>query len=147
MKRTLLQISSILILLMTFTACDGDKDFYYDATDALTGYPEMELVTFSIAGNAVCSNCQSRDMNILALLVDVTPKSDPTQNLALMTFEGLGPFAFADLKAEPGSTVILYGRLYYGSGDSALNASVEIQVPEEEGQTVSCILKFPAWDD
>ncbi|MFH1873866.1 MAG: hypothetical protein ABH859_01595 [Pseudomonadota bacterium] len=124
-------------------ACNQNQDeTYSDLTDALTRYDEIEIVKFDLSGSAACQDCTERGITPTMLQVEVVPAGDLTHVMAMDILNNLGPFAFQGLKAEPGSTLIIYGELFYGTGEAHLNSSTEVTVPEDEDQTISCIINF-----
>ena len=131
------KISFVFLLLVT--SCNG-KNLYTNNTDALTQYPEYELVTFSISGSAACNDCDPK--NITALQVDVVPSADPMTTLSMNVFEGLGPFSFDDLRYTKGMKLTIYGKLFFESGSYGRDTSTEITVPQDDNKMISCILNF-----
>lgn len=124
------------------TACNG-KSKYYDVTDALTDYSEVEVVDFSIAGTAVCKWCKEKGIDVTGLQIEVVPDNDVTNTLALKIYSGPGPFSFADLRYRSGITLTIYGRLHHGFSDAAVDTWVKVSVPDEDDEVVSCVLNFP----
>jgi hypothetical protein len=130
-------------LILSFIAsvcvsCDGKKS-YNSTTDAFMDYPETELSTFSISGTASCASCKRA--NITALQVEVVPAEDPMTSLAMSVFDGLGSFYFGDIRYKTGTGLTVYGKLLFGTGDSSLETSSDIDVPGD-GDVVSCVLNF-----
>lgn len=138
-----MQTSYFSLLLCFFASlllfsCDGKKT-YTSPTDAFTQYNEIETVTFSVTGTAACKNCDVK--RITALQVEIVPQDNPVTTLSMNVWDGLGSFYFSDLRYRKGADLSVYGRLYYGTGETALEASTEIEVPGD-GETVSCVLNF-----
>jgi hypothetical protein len=129
---------AILLVLTAGCGCNG-KNYYSSPTDALTLYNEVEVVNFSVSGSAFCSKCDTK--RVTALQVEIVPADDPLTTLAMNIFGGPGPFNFKDLRYAKGATLNVYGRIYYGTGDSSLQASTDVEVPDD-GETVSCTLNF-----
>lgn len=127
MKRVFI---AALLILLSGAACDGNKSSMFN---------EVELVSFSVSGTATCKSCDAK--RITALQVEIVPKDDPVTTLSMNVFDGPGPFHFSDLRYGEGADLNVYGRIYYGTGESSLNASTEIEVPGD-GETVSCVLNF-----
>ena len=129
------------ILILGCLSCNG-KTPYTNPTGALVGFTEIELVNFSIAGTAVCNWCDAS--RITALQVEVVPKNDPITTLSMNVFDGLGSFSFSDIRYKKGAKLTLYGRILFGSGDTGIDSTVEITVPGNDGETVSCVMNFPS---
>jgi len=129
---------AILLVLTAGCACSGGN-YYSSPTDALTRYNEVEVVNFSVSGTAVCKKCDTK--RVTALQVEIVPAEDPLTTLAMNIFGGPGSFYFSDLRYKKGATLNVYGKIYYGTGDSSLQASTDIEVPDD-GETVSCTLNF-----
>lgn len=137
----LLCFSASLLLPSGIYSCNGKKG-YYDTTDALTRYPEINVVDFSISGTAACSWCSSEDVNITGLQVEVVPDDDVTVMLAMNVFASWGSFSFSNLRYRSGVTLTVYGRLYHGFADAHWDTSTTITVPDENDKVISCILNF-----
>jgi len=129
-----------LILLSTGLSCNG-KSQYVNLPDALVRYPETELSTFSIAGSAHCDWCAPSQ--VTALQVEVVPVDDPMKTLDWSIFDGLGPFSFTDLRYKKDAKLTLYGKLLFGAGNTGATSATEITVPQNDGETVSCVINFP----
>ncbi len=124
-------------------SCNGNQEeAYYDVTDAFTRYDEIEIVEFDLQGSASCEDCVERGIIPTMLQIEVVPANDLTEVIAMDILNNLGPFNFQGLKAEPGSSLIVYAKLHYGKGEAHLNSSTEVTVPEEDEDTVSCIINF-----
>jgi hypothetical protein len=132
----------LLLILAAATLSCGVKTTNTDITDDLLQYKETELSTFSISGTAACSWCKSSD--VTAMQVEVVPADDPTVSLAMNVFDGLGSFYFSDLRYKKGVKITLYGKVYFGTGNTGAEASTDITVPQKDGDTVSCVMNFPS---
>ena len=121
----------------------SSKEGYYDTTDALTRYPEVKVVDFSVSGSAVCSWCASSEENITALMLEIVPEDDVTKTLAMKFYEGPGPFSFPGLRYASGMRLTVSGRLYRGIDKIAAETQVKVTVPDNDGETISCVLNFP----
>lgn len=137
----LLVFSASWLLLSGIYSCNG-KSGYYDTTDALTRYPEINVVDFSISGTAACSWCSSDDVDITGLQVEVVPDDDVTEMLATNVFPSWGSFSFSNLRYRSGVTLTVYGRLYHGFAEAHWDASTTVTVPDEDGKVISCVLNF-----
>lgn len=138
MQRLIRTALLFISIAATLAGCDGKKA-YNSATDAFMDHPETELSTFSISGTAACASCKGA--KITALQVEVVPSGDPMSSLAMNVFDGLGPFYFSDIRYKTGETLTVYGKLIFGTGDSSLETSTEIDVPDD-GDVTSCTLNF-----
>jgi hypothetical protein len=139
-KMKQIKARAALLLFFLFLSCNG-KSVATSVPDALLHYPEVDLVTFSISGTAVCTWCKTSEVS--ALQVEVVPSDDPITTLSVNIFGGVGSFTFTDLRYKKGAKLTLYGKVYFGTGDTETNSTVEISVPDNDGQTVSCIINFP----
>ena len=107
-------------------------------------YPEVVLNAFTLAGQALCPDCQLRGFKVGALKVEVYPLDDPTTTLAFNVLDGEGPFSF-DLRYVPDARLKVVGTLISeGAPDTAASivATQEVIVPREEDQTVPVTLTF-----
>lgn len=137
---------SALLFAFAF-ACSGDgKKAGLEAN--LLNYNEVEMVTFTISGNAVCSKCEQDEIPIDMMELQAYQKGNPTDQLALKVYGGLGPFTLQNIRAASGATVEIDGKLYRqgksGKYITAYYGYGEIAVPDEDDTTVSLTLKFPS---
>jgi hypothetical protein len=139
-KMKQIKARAALLLFFLFLSCNG-KSVATSVPDALLRYPEVDLVNFSISGTAVCSWCKPSE--VTALQVEVVPSEDPMTTLSMNVFDGVGPFSFSDLRYKKDAKLTLYGKIYFGAGNTETNATVEVSVPDKDGQTVSCVINFP----
>ncbi len=141
-KRVLL-IGVIGLLFWSAWGCSGGKPLHTTLEGNLLQYDETDMVTFNLSGEAKCDECGGDDV-FVGLFVELYPKNDPTHNLSVGTFSGLGHFSFPNLRAVADSVIQIYGTLYIeGEPDSsALRAQAEFKVPNDDGETASVILHF-----
>jgi hypothetical protein len=129
--------------------CSSGKNLEPTLEGNLLRYNEADLVTFSVAGTANCSGCDKED-RFVGLMVEIWLKDDPTHDLAVGTFDGLGPFNFDGIRTYKGAAAAVKGKLYpVGDLDAPpLEASAEFEVPGEDGKAVAFQLNFsPAGGD
>jgi len=131
------KIIALVSIAVAVSSCSG-KTAYYDTSDALTRYPEVEMVTFKISGSASCKVCK----NVTALQIEIIPEDDPMTTLAMNIFDNLGAFYFSDIRYKKGAKITLYGKVYIGTGDVDYEASTDVTVPDDDGETVSCVINF-----
>lgn len=142
---------SVYLLLATFFfafafACSSNDD--KSGLEAnLLDYDEVNMITFTISGNAVCQKCQEEETPIEMMQLEVYVKGDSLNRLAIKLYGGIGQFSIPNVVAESGATLKIEGKLfrqgtsgyvtaYYGYG--------EVDVPDKEDAVVSLTLKFPS---
>lgn len=110
----------------------------------LLDYQELELVNFSVSGEAVCAACSAGDF--VGLQLDLYLKADPTRDLAVEMFDGLGHFKISNLRTHKDATVVAQGRLYWNDSVDTppLIARAEFKTPGSDGETVTFTLEFSA---
>ncbi len=144
MKKGYLRIAGFAIgaLLLWSFGCSGDVHAP-TLEGNLLDYEEIELATFSVLGNAVCSSCGPSD-NFVGMQATLYLKSDPAMDLAVQMFDGLGSFEIKNLRTQKGAAIMMRGNLFWGdSVDTApLTARAEFNAPDNDGGTVAVTLDF-----
>lgn len=150
-----------LFLLLGCFCCDGGNNdqacFSGNSSDPVRNQlvcsQNQELakqVSFTLSGQAACSDCVPETFPVAGLYVNVFP-ADAAQNplleaMATTMTGGLGPFEL-HLTAEKGSKLRVDGQLYRESSDIVdpvtIESSVEITTPNEDGEVVAFTLNFP----
>lgn len=144
MKNGYLRIAGFTtgVLLLWSLGCSG-RVHDPRLEGALLDYEDVELATYSVSGNAVCSTCGPSD-NFVGLQVSLYVKSDPTDDLAVETFDGLGHFEIKNLRTQTGAVIVMQGNLFRDdSVDAApVTARTEFTAPDSDGDTVAVTLDF-----
>ncbi len=144
MKRILYACLAAVALVAFSGACSGrSSDWNQPLYDELLDYDEVELATFTITGNAECPKCLEKDIDVTGMKIEVIPADDPSKEIGIYMFDGLGPFTIPDLRYEVGVKLTLYCRLYTGGFDSAgYSTDVGLTVPENDGDVVAVTVEF-----
>ena len=105
-------------------------------------YSDTQMVDFDVFGDAKCNSCDTA--NISGLYVELVSDVAMSSELAVGTFDGPGPFHFSDLRAVAGSTLHVYGVMLFSDKpqSQALRAEADIEVPDDDDETVAVILQF-----
>lgn len=108
----------------------------------LLRYGEVDMVDFDLSGQARCESCNTQ--NISGLYVELVSDVSASSELAVGTFDGPGSFHFSDLRAVAGSTLHVYGVMLFSDRpeSQALRAEAEVDVPDDDDETVAVILQF-----
>jgi len=144
MKMTCVRIMVLVLsaLLWWSMGCSGKV---HDGTleGNLLDYDKAEPVSFVVSGDATCSTCGPAE-NFVGMQVEIYLKSDPTQDLAIKMFDGLGHFEVQNLRTYKGAPTVIEGRLYWNDSINTppLTARAEFTVPDNDGDTVSVTLDF-----
>jgi hypothetical protein len=122
-------------------ACSGNAN---DGTLAgnFLRYGEVEMVDFSVSGEAKCASCDTAD--IAGLYIELVSDVEPSAELAVETFDGPGLFHFSNLRAAAGSTMHVYGVMLFADKpeSQALRAEAALTVPDDDDETVAVVLRF-----
>ncbi|MFH1830548.1 MAG: hypothetical protein ABH871_07220 [Pseudomonadota bacterium] len=129
------------LILWNANGCSGDKTLEPTLEGNLLQYDEADLVNFNLSGDALCESC---DVDIAGLYIELVSASNPTSNLSVGTFKDLGDFYFSNLRAVVGSTINVYGTLYFEDKpeSQAAKAQTSFKVPDDDGKTVAVTLRF-----
>ena len=134
-----------LVVLVAFSGACSDKGGGWSdpLVDELADYDEIELTTFNIAGNIGCQRCLEKDIDITGVKIEVIPMDDPSRELGIYMFDGLGPFSIPNVRYKTGVGLTLYCRLYTGGLDNiGYSTDVGLTVPEDDGATVAVTVEF-----
>jgi len=147
-KRSII-LCLVTVLWYSFACNGGGSKSSLEAR--LLDYNEVDLVTFSISGNAVCSKCEEDEVPIDMMQLEVYQKDNPIDRLALKIYGGLGAFSLINLRAPAGSTVEVQGKLYrQGASGNYITAYYgygEVTTPDDDDKNVAMTLKFPSSDN
>lgn len=132
------------VAVIAFSGACCDKSGWNDPlVDELADYDEIELATFTIAGNAACPKCIEKDLDVTGMKIEVIPMDDPSREIGIYMFDGLGPFTIPNVRYKVGVQLTLYCRLYTGGLDSAgYSTDVGLTVPENDGDVVAVTVGF-----
>ena len=133
-------IAAIAAAALMYVGCSGGAP-KLTLEENILDYPDVEMVSFSIAGHASCPTCYEDDLGqVLGLEVEVAPASDPMHTMALRIFDGLGPFSISGLRAPAGSSIEVLGTLR--RSQTTMHSLVQAKAPDEDGEAIALTLNF-----
>ena len=135
----------VMLVLVFLLSCSGERK-PASLEEAFLNYNKGESVTFTITGNAACSECLKNQWSVNSLLIEIMPKDDPTHSLGVYPFTGLGQFSVHNIKAVKGQALTVEGKLMVG-GDAdtqTLIGSGEITAPDDEHEIIGLVINFPS---
>ena len=112
--------------------------------DNLLAYNEIDLVQFTITGEAFCNECEEREIPVDMVQIEFFNKMHPLERKDLYTGGGLGRFTTKKLFGEVGDIYELQGTLYREGPAIALYGYTEVAVPDEDGDVAGVVLNFPS---
>lgn len=139
-RSAIVMCAAIAAAVLMYAGCSGGAP-KPTLEGNLLDYPEVEMVSFSIAGHASCNTCYDDDLGqILGLEVEVAPAGDPMHSMTLRIFDGLGPFSISGLRAPAGSSIEVIGTLR--RTQATMHSLVEAEIPDDDGDVLALTLNF-----
>ena len=143
MKRYMSACVALLMLAAVAWGCSGGGSKWGDRFhDEMLNYEEQDVVTFNIAGTSTCARCETDNLSVAGVMVEVTPKNDPTKMLGAKMFDGTGPFTIPNIRWQSGVTLKLTAMIFADVDNVLYTKYVEVIVPDEDGETVAVSVNF-----
>jgi len=143
MKRCVLTACIILLAASLSWGCSSKKAGWgNELYDELLDYPETELSTFNITGTFNCERCEDEDLPVAGIMVEVTPRTDPTNMLAAKMFDGTGPFTVPNIRWKSGDELTITAMVFTEVDKVQFTETKNITVPGEDGSNVAVTINF-----
>lgn len=142
-KRYILAFVALATLVAVAWGCSGSRGTWGDRFhDEMLNYEEQDVVNFNISGTTTCARCETDNLSVAGVMIEVTPKNDPTKMLGAKMFDGVGPFTIPNIRWQSGTTLHLTAMIFADVDNVLYTEEQDVVVPDGDGKTVAVSVNF-----